>query len=160
MRILVISDTHVPRVAPDLPKEVYDAVSGVDMIVHAGDIVDEELLDRLKALKPVRAVCGNMDSQRLQKFLKQKEVFQAEKVRIGLIHGHGASSSLIDTVGGEFKNVDVIIFGHSHAAVNMEKGGVLYFNPGSPTDTVFAKTKSYGILDIDGDKVNAKVIEL
>jgi putative phosphoesterase len=160
MRILVISDTHIPRSAADLPKEVYDEIPDVDMIIHAGDIVDEAFLDKLSALKPVRAVCGNMDSPKLQRLLKTKEVVQVQNVRIGIMHGHGASASLIDTVGAEFKNVNAIVFGHSHAAVNIVKDGVLFFNPGSPTDTVFARTNSYGILEIEGDKIKAKIVDL
>ena len=84
----------------------------------------------------------------------------AGKFRIGLIHGYGASANLIDTVKGEFKGVDAIIFGHSHAPVNMVKDGVLFFNPGSPTDKVFAQTNSYGIIEVDDKKIEGKIVEI
>jgi uncharacterized protein len=160
MRILVLSDTHIPRVANDLPEKIYKAIPSVDMIIHAGDFVEEELYNKLKTLKETRAVYGNMDSSAIQKALKTKEVMQVGKIRIGLIHGYGAPGDLVETVMSEFKNVNAIVFGHSHKALNIVKGGVLLFNPGSPTDTIFASSNSYGILDIDGDNINGTIVKL
>ena len=59
-----------------------------------------------------------------------------------------------------FKGVDAIIFGHSHEPVNMVKNGVLFFNPGSPTDKIFAKANSYGILEITDKKIEGKILRL
>ena len=132
MRILVISDTHIPRVALDIPQIVYDEIKNVDMIFHAGDFVEKAVYDKLSRLKEMKAVCGNMDGGELRNILNPKEVITVEKVKIGLIHGHGAPREIVDTVAREFKNVSAIVFGHSHEAVNMVKDGVLFFNPGSP----------------------------
>lgn len=160
MRILVLSDTHIPRVAPDLPKKIYDEIGRADMIMHAGDFIDIEVLEKLKKLKKVCAVYGNMDSPEFRRILNDKEIVQAGKFKIGLIHGYGAPRELIDTVRGEFANVDAIVFGHSHSATNVVKDGVLFFNPGSPTDTIFAKTNSYGILEIDDKKIEGRIVQL
>ncbi len=160
MRILVISDTHIPRSAHDLPEAMYKEIENVDMIVHAGDLVEKDVLEKLQSLRETKAVYGNMDSAALHHLLKDKEVFQAGSFKIGLIHGYGAPANLIDTVAGEFKGVDAIIFGHSHEPVNMVKDGVLFFNPGSPTDKIFAKTNSYGILEITDKKIEGKIIKI
>ena len=160
MRILVISDTHIPRSAQDLPEAIYKEIENADMIVHAGDFVEKELLDKFKSLRNTKAVCGNMDSNELRHILNQKEVFNVDKVKIGLIHGYGASANLITTVRGEFKDVDVIIFGHSHSALNIVKDGVLFFNPGSPTDKLFAQTNTYGILEVAGKKVEGNIVRI
>jgi len=160
MRILVISDTHIPRSAHDLPEAIYKEIEHVDMIVHAGDIVEKDMLEKLQGLRETRAVYGNMDSGALRHILKDKEVFQAGPFKIGLIHGYGAPANLIDTVAGEFKGVDAIIFGHSHEPVNMVKDGVLFFNPGSPTDKIFARTNSYGILEITDKKIEGNIVIL
>lgn len=160
MKIMVLSDTHIPRVAQDLPRKIYDEIAGVDMIMHAGDFVDAEVLTKLKKLKKVCAVYGNMDPPELRRALNEKEILQAGKFKIGLIHGYGAPKELVDTVGGEFANVDAIVFGHSHSATNIVKGGVLFFNPGSPTDTIFASSNSYGILEIYDDKIEGRIIQL
>ena len=64
------------------------------------------------------------------------------------------------TVKGEFKNVDAIIFGHSHSPLNILDNGLLLFNPGSPTDKVFATVKTYGILDVTDEKIEGKIIRI
>lgn len=160
MRILVLSDTHIPRVAEDLPAKVYDEIAGVDMILHAGDFVDREVLDALKKLKKIHAVYGNMDAPELRRILKDKEVIEAGTFRIGLIHGYGAPRELMDTVKTEFAGVDAIVFGHSHSAINVVKDGVLFFNPGSPTDTIFATKKTYGILEVTDKKIEGRIVTL
>ena len=142
MRIMVLSDTHIPRAAQELPSRIFEEIASVDMILHAGDFVETELLNALKKLNKVHAVYGNMDCQELRRTLADKEVIQAGNFRIGLIHGHGAPKDIIETVGSEFTGVDAIVFGHSHAATNVIKDGILFFNPGSPTDTVFAATRT------------------
>lgn len=160
MRIVVLSDTHMPRAAADLPDAVYEEISRSDMIVHAGDFVEIDILNKLRKLKPTWAVCGNMDSQAIRRELKDKEIIEIGKFKLGLIHGYGAPAGLVDTVASEFTGVDVIVFGHTHSGVNMSQDGVLFFNPGSPTDTIFAKTNSFGVLDITDDAIKGKLIKI
>jgi phosphoesterase, MJ0936 family len=160
LKILVISDTHIPAAAQDLPEEVYKAIEGVDMIIHAGDIMDISVLEKLRSLKETRAVCGNMDSKEVNAALNIKEIINIGKVKIGLIHGYGAPSEILPKVRREFDKIDVLIFGHSHAAMNEKKDGVLYFNPGSPTDKIFASKNSYGILEITDKKIEGTIVEI
>ena len=160
MRILVLSDTHIPIAAQDLPGEIYKAIESVDMIFHAGDFIDEDVFEKLKSMKEVRAVRGNMDSKKLAMVLEAKKIINIGKFRIGLIHGYGAPSEIMPTVRREFDKVDAIVFGHSHAAMNVKKDGVLYFNPGSPTDKIFASKNSYGILEITDKKVEGTIVEI
>ena len=160
MKILVISDTHIPVAAQDLPAEVYKAIEGVDMIFHAGDMVDAAVLEKLRSLKETKAVCGNMDSKEACMTLKTKEIINIGKFRIGLTHGYGAPSEIMQTVRKEFDKIDVLVFGHSHAAMNVKKDGVLYFNPGSPTDKIFASKNSYGILEVTDKKVEGTIVDI
>jgi putative phosphoesterase len=160
LKILVLSDTHIPIAAQDLPEEIYKAIEGVDMIFHAGDLIDEGVLEKLRSLKETRAVRGNMDSKELSMVLNAKEVINIGKFKIGLIHGYGAPSEIMPTVRREFDKIDVLVFGHSHAAMNVKKDGVLYFNPGSPTDKIFASKNSYGILEVTDKNIEGTIIEL
>ncbi len=160
IRILVLSDTHMPRVATEMPKAVYDEIKNVDMIFHAGDFVEKSLYDKLSKLKEMKAVHGNMDGPEIRAVLNPKEAITIGKVKIGLIHGHGAPRDIINTVKQEFKNVSCIVFGHSHIAVNAVEDGVLMFNPGSPTDNIFATSNSYGILELDGTTIEGKIVKL
>lgn len=161
MKILVLADTHLPKAAPDLPQQIYDEIKNVDMIFHAGDFVEKYLLEKLATFKETKAVYGNMDSRVLHETLNPKEIIEIGKIRIGLIHGYGAPGLLLETVKNEFnKDIDAIVFGHSHAATNFVKDKILFFNPGSPTDKVFASYNSYGILEVTDTKIEGKIIKL
>lgn len=162
MKIGVISDTHIPDRAKELPQEVLESFKDVDMIIHAGDILNLSVLEQLKTIcKNVKAVWGNMDPYELRKKLPEKEIIKVGNYKIGLMHGYGHPSKLIDLLSKEFKDdrVDIIIFGHSHSGLNEKKGNILYFNPGSATDKVFSLYNSYGIIEIN-DKIESKVIRL
>ena len=76
-----------------------------------------------------------------------------------MIHGWGNPKTVADVVGREFTGVDAIVFGHSHEAMNKKRGHVLYFNPGSPTDRIFASYTSYGMLEVDKG-IRGKIIRL
>jgi len=77
MKIGVISDTHIPVNSDSIPKKVLEAFKGVDMVIHAGDLVDLSVIDTLKgACKEVIAVAGNMDSQKVKTKLPEKEIIK------------------------------------------------------------------------------------
>jgi len=160
VKILVLSDTHIPVAAQDLPEQVYRAIEGVDMIFHAGDFIDISVVEKLRSLKETKAVCGNMDQKEICEILNPKEIVTIDKIKIGLVHGYGAPSEIMQTVRREFDNIDVLVFGHSHSAVNVTRDGVLYFNPGSPTDKIFASKNTYGILEITDKTVEGTIVEI
>jgi putative phosphoesterase len=159
-RLGVLSDTHIPVVAPSLPDELLGLLEreGVSLILHAGDLVVPEVIDQLLEAAPVKAVAGNMDVPVLQESLPSKDTILVEDVRIGLIHGWGPSRGLSLRVWGAFSGdeVDCVVFGHSHLPHNEELKGVLLFNPGTPTDSRFSPQKSLGILEIDGGQVKGR----
>lgn len=161
MKIGVLSDTHIPRIARDIPKAVYNAFKDVDLILHAGDLTEIKFLDKLKKIKKTVAVSGNMDTKEAAAFLKPKEIIEAGVFRIGLIHGWGPPEGLPERIAGEFKGekINCIIFGHSHQPMNEIKDGILLFNPGSPTDKIFTAYNSYGILEV-ADKITGKIVKL
>lgn len=162
MKIGVLSDTHIPERAAGLPARMVEDLKGVDMIIHAGDLVEAGVLDALKTICPnVVAVWGNMDPEGVKKTLRQKEIIKAGKFKIAVTHGHGSPRNLLEAVAEEFKNdrPDIIIFGHSHAPVNETRNGILFFNPGSATDKVFSQFNSYGIIELN-DTIVAKVVKL
>lgn len=160
MRIGIISDTHIPRAALELPEIIYAEFKNVDLILHAGDLVELSVLDKLKAMAPVKAVRGNMDDAKVSLALPEKEIIDIKGgFKIGLVHGRGSPSNLIESVAAEFTDVDAIVFGHSHSPVNEVKNGILFFNPGSPTDKVFAPYNSFGILEVN-QEIKGSIIRL
>lgn len=162
MKIGVISDTHIPETTKEIPRKILEAFLTVDMVIHAGDLVTLSALKQLEAsCKNIKAVWGNMDPADVRAKLTQKLILDIEGFKIGVMHGSGHPANLQSQLTAEFKNdlVDVIIFGHSHVSFNQKEKGILFFNPGSPTDKVFSPYNSYGIIEIT-DKIEAKVIKL
>lgn len=151
MRIGVLSDTHA-RTIDGIPAAVRQALAGVDIIVHAGDFTERAVLDGLRAIAEVRAVCGNMDSFELKRLLPQRELFTAGDKRVGLIHGSGGPWGIAERVRELFDGADVIIFGHSHEPCNQYLRGTLLFNPGQARS-------SFGLLTIDGD-IKAEIVRI
>ncbi len=161
MRIAVVSDTHLSG-PEDLPQGLLRTFAEVDLILHAGDLVQLSVLEELQKVGPkVVAVCGNMDPISVKRTLPDRQIIQAEQFRIGLTHGRGTPANLMETVKRIFKDeqVDCIVYGHSHCPQNEVCEGILYFNPGSLTDKVYAPYNSYGILEID-KKLTGKIIKL
>lgn len=161
VKIGVVSDTHLTS-PKDIPQQLLSAFSEVNLILHAGDLVNLATLDELKKIGPkVYAVCGNMDSPEVKRSLPDKEIIEIEQFRIGLTHGRGAPFNLVETVKEKFKDqqVDCIVYGHSHAPRNEIHQGILFFNPGSLTDKFFAPYNSYGILEVD-KKITGKIIKI
>jgi len=162
MRIGVIADTHITSKTDTLPKEILEAFKNVDMIIHAGDLIDLSALEKLKqSCKNIKAVCGNMDTLEVKSKLPVKEIITVGYYKIGVTHGYGAPGTIREKITEMFKEqkVDVIIYGHSHTPFNERINNILYFNPGSPTDKIFAPYNSYGILEIN-DKIEAKIIKI
>jgi len=159
-RIGVISDTHVPSAARALPSEAVAAFCGVDMIFHAGDIVDIGVLEELEAVAPVKAVRGNMDSGDSAN-LPDKRIIEIGSLKIGLIHGWGAPGDLHLRARAQFdESVSCVVFGHSHQPFSGAVAGALMFNPGSPTDRRFAPFFSVGIITLDGKRITGEIIKL
>ncbi len=154
-RIGVISDTHMRSPSRELCALVEEGgvFADADMILHAGDIVQLNVLDAL-APKEVVAVCGNMDFGDVPRQLPQKRVVEVEGKRIGLIHGWGFGGDLEKRILPEFEDVDSIVYGHTHRPANRVLGGVLMFNPGS-----FGSGRTVGILEV-GDSIRGGIIEL
>ncbi|MDD4953603.1 MAG: metallophosphoesterase family protein [Candidatus Omnitrophica bacterium] len=161
-RIGVISDTHIPDRADNIPKQVIEEFKKVDMILHAGDIAELSVLQKLKSLcKDVHAVWGNMDPAEVKKTLSSKEIIKVGNHKIGLAHGEGPADRIVELLASRFKDdkVDIIVFGHSHKSYNQTRNGILFFNPGSPTDKVFSAYNSYGIIEIN-DNITARIIKI
>lgn len=158
MKIGVISDTHLNRVSREFVQIFEEYLADADMILHAGDIVSEKVIDFL-ADRNVHAVYGNMDPFEVQRRLPGKTIVEAGSYRIGLIHGWGPSAGLEDRIADEFTDVDAVVYGHSHMAANHLRDGVLYFNPGTATGYSSSGIHSIGVLEL-GDRISGRIIPL
>jgi putative phosphoesterase len=147
-RVGVISDTHCPEFIQGLPQQAIEALQGVDLILHAGDINSEATLAELRSIAPVEAVRGDHDLA--LDGLPATRTIDVEGQRIVLIHGHRsrlieepqtllwtmslgyfrANSALPRVLRRRFPDADVVVFGHTHAPYARAHDGVLMFNPG------------------------------
>ena len=160
MKIGIISDTHIPERSSEIPPEVFEAFKDVELIIHVGDMVTLDTVEQLKKIAPVKAVHGNMDTPEVQRTFPKKEILEIGKFKIGICHGGGPAGRIISYVRNAFdQKLDAIIFGHSHTPLCEKREGVLFFNPGSPTDTIFAPYRSCGIVEIN-DEIKGTIIKL
>lgn len=159
MKIAVLSDTHL-REGQSLPRWVWEQCENVDCIIHAGDVVNSNLLSDLKQIAHLEVVQGNCDGWELAS-LPEKKVVYCGEVRIGITHGaYGKGHTTPERAYNMFDKdtVDVIIFGHSHIPYLEKQEEILMFNPGSPTDKRRQPKFSMGIIDINGKDIDARHI--
>ncbi len=159
MKVGVISDTHVPTIVQALPPVIFDIFRDVELILHAGDIVQLSVLEELKVIAPVEAVAGNMDESEVLHALPPKKVLDIAGYRVGLIHGKFKIAEQKERIRKEFDSVDLIVYGHSHTPFWGRVGDVMFLNPGSPTDTVHAPYNSVVILEL-GKELSAEIIRI
>lgn len=135
MRLLVVSDTHLPRRARDLPAPVWDEVERADVVLHAGDWCDEATLDALLArARRVVGVAGNNDGPALHARLPEVARVELEGVRVAVVHETGAATGRERRMAATFPDTDLLVFGHSHIPWDSTTGPLRLLNPGSPTD--------------------------
>jgi len=159
MLLGVVSDTHLHSGTGSLHPGLSSAFEGVELILHAGDIVSLSVLEDLRRIAPVEAVAGNMDLPEVKRLLPERKIIEVGGHRIGLTHGAGAVSSIRSRVKSLFEGVTVIVFGHSHSPMILREDGILLMNPGSPTDRRGSVGGTVGRLHVDRD-VQGEILSL
>lgn len=160
-RIGVISDTHIPQFKR-LPDAIWQHFSGVELIIHAGDLSVLSVLNELETIAPVVAVQGNVEREEVMMRLPIKREVVVGHCRIGIVHILGDAHNRVKVARQEFPEACVVVFGHSHIPWNQDVGGQLLFNPGSATDRRRQPRCSIGMLHVDDDakSVRGEIIYL
>jgi len=149
-RIGVISDTH-GLMRPEVPT----AFDGVELILHAGDIGEAEVIRQLKSIAPVVAVRGNNDTGSWARAIPETKVTRIGRVSIYMLH----NLKEID-LDPSAKGFQVVISGHSHRPSIETRGGVLFLNPGSAGPRRFKLPITVARLTIDGSVVDGEILAL
>jgi len=136
VRLLLIADTHIPRRARALPAQVWDEVTRADVVVHAGDWVAPELLDKLEARAARLLACwGNNDGPALRARLPERADAMLDGLHLTVVHETGAAAGRGARMSRLYPDSDVLVFGHSHIPWDTTtETGLRLLNPGSPTD--------------------------
>ncbi|MDR3095731.1 MAG: metallophosphatase family protein [Paraburkholderia sp.] len=141
LRVALISDTH-NLVRPEL----LGFLDGCDAIVHAGDICEQGVLDRLAQIAPLTAVRGNNDRGAWADALPEQTVVEIGGVAIAVVH------ELPDLRGNPAEQgIAVVVSGHSHKPALDMRDGVHYVNPGSAGPRRFKLPISAAMLTIGND---------
>jgi putative phosphoesterase len=149
-RIGVISDTH--RL---LRPEALTALRTVEHIIHAGDIGGPDVIDELRRIAPVTAIRGNVDGGAWAGKFPGTAAVELFGVAFYVIHD--LKKLDLDPRAAGFA---AVISGHSHAALQEVRKGVLYFNPGSAGPRRFLLPVTIGILNLDGSEVTGEIVQL
>ena len=165
MRIGLISDTHIPMNATELPAQLAEVFDGVELILHGGDIYLISVLDELGKLAPVLAAYGDGDARlglrrNADQRIKESHVMTIEGVRLGLIHTlRYRGSSIARAFDGP---VDIAICGHTHEASVERSDGITVVNPGSATlpQHQLNRPGTVGLLEIADGEVDVRIVQL
>ena len=146
----VISDTHGL-----LRPEALATLRGSDYIIHAGDIGDPAILEKLNKIAPVTAIRGNIDRDAWSSKIPATNVLEIEGVSIYVLHNLQQLDLKPEAAG-----FAVVVYGHSHVPKQETKNGVLYFNPGSAGPRRFRLPVTVGCLRVQGGRVSGETVEI
>ena len=146
----VISDTHGL-----LRPEAVDALRGSELIIHAGDVGDPDVLERLAGIAPTIAVRGNVDTAPWARSLPATEIIEIGDIQLYMLHDL-ATLDLDPKAAGWA----AVIYGHSHKPKAEMRGGVLFLNPGSAGPRRFSLPVTVARLRVEGKSLTHEFIEL
>jgi putative phosphoesterase len=132
--IALLGDTHLPRGARRLPDACLRLLDAADLILHLGDFTAASVLEDLRELGAVEAVCGNMDDAVLRGELPARRVVEAEGLRLGLVHDPGPRHGRHERLRLAFPDCDIVAYGHTHVPEVGRSDDVWIVSPGSPTE--------------------------
>jgi len=149
----LISDTH-GLIRPG----VHDALEGVELILHAGDVGGPEILDELRLIAPIKAVFGNTDPAG-DPTLADRIDLQLGGVRIHVSHGHEVGSPTPAKLAARY-DADIVVYGHTHKQLVTKLDRQLFVNPGAAGPKRFSLSPSVARLSIAGGRMEVKIVDL
>jgi uncharacterized protein len=149
----LISDTHGL-----LRPAVHDALAGVSLILHAGDVGGDEILDELALIAPVQAVYGNTDAIDDPR-LSAEIVREVGGVTVHVSHGHELGRPTPQGLLARYP-ADVVVYGHTHRQLVVRAGGRLVVNPGAAGHRRFELTPSVARLTVRDGRADVEIVDL
>ena len=149
----LISDTHGL-----LRPGVHTALTGVELILHSGDVGGSEILDELRLIAPVRAVFGNTDPAG-DPGLAKEILIAIGGITVHVSHGHEVGSPTPAKLAARY-DADIVVYGHTHRPLVSRVGKQLFVNPGAAGPKRFNLTPSIGRLTIEGGKSGVEIVDI
>lgn len=159
---VLLSDTHLPKRAKDLPRALWADVDAADLVVHAGDWVDLATLDAVESRsRRFVGVRGNNDGPEFDDRLPLVAHTTVEALRVAVVHETGAATGRERRMDAEYPDVDVLVFGHSHIPWDtVAPSGLRLLNPGSPTDRRRQPDHTWMRGTVDGRALSVELVRL
>lgn len=148
MKLGVISDTHGV-----LSDEVIEKLQGCDYIIHAGDVGNKEIIDKLESITKTFVVRGNNDKDEWGLTLPKYREIEMDEVLIYVAHNK-------EDIPKDLKEVDLVIYGHSHKFYNETIDNIVYLNPGACGRKRFSLPLSMAIVEINLDDIKIEKFDL
>ncbi len=159
---VLLSDTHLPKRAKDLPAALWDDIDAADLVVHAGDWVDLATLDAVSGrARRFVGVRGNNDGPEFTDRLPLVARTTVEGLRFAVVHETGAATGRERRAAAAYPDVDVLVFGHSHIPWDsVAEDGLRLLNPGSPTDRRRQPDHTWMRGTVDGRRLDVEIVRL
>lgn len=156
---VVVSDTHLRRGSRRaMPAGAMRHLRRADVILHAGDVLEQWVLDELAELAPLHAVLGNND---VDIVLPERHLVDIEGVRVGMVHDAGARTGREGRMRRWFPDAGLVVFGHSHIPLHRDGPGQQLLNPGSPTDRRAQPHHTLALVELlEGAVRSVEIVEL
>jgi putative phosphoesterase len=156
------SDTHLIGLISDthglIRPGVHSALTGVELILHAGDVGGATILDELRLIAPVRAVFGNTDPPDHPELSTELSV-QVNGLRVHVSHGHEVGSPTPEKLAERY-DADVVVYGHTHRPLVARKDARLFVNPGAAGPKRFNISPSVARLTIVDGRAEVEIIDI
>jgi uncharacterized protein len=149
----LISDTHGL-----LRPGVHTALTGVELILHSGDVGGTDILDELRLIAPVRAVFGNTDPPG-DAALTEEILIAIDGIMVHVSHGHEVGSPTPAKLAARY-DADIVVYGHTHRPLVSRVGKQLFVNPGAAGPKRFNLTPTIGRLTIEGGKSEVEIVAI
>jgi putative phosphoesterase len=153
MLVGLVSDTHGL-----LRPEVFPALEGVELILHAGDVGGQGILDELGAIAPVHAVFGNTDPPG-EPNLRARVALNCEGLSVHVSHGHELGSPTAERLLARY-TADIIVFGHTHKPLVERSGARLVVNPGAAGPRRFNLKPSVARMSVNDGQADVEIVWL
>ncbi len=161
VRILALSDTHIPDFARALPPALQRPLTRADLILHAGDVTSGEILDELASFAPLHVALGNNDRPSVAAWGALDEVhLDLDGIRMAMVHDAGPREGRDRRLRRRFPETDLVVFGHSHIPLDDHLGAMRLFNPGSPTWKRRQPKPTFGWIEVVAGRVRTRIVEL
>lgn len=159
-RLAIIADTHLRggRPAPDACLEI---ARSCDLVLHAGDFVDEEALQSFESLGvPLIGVAGNVDTPAVHERLPEEARWEGEGAVICMVHDAGPRKGRLARMRRRFPDAGAVVFGHSHMPLHESEDAFQIFNPGSATQRRRAPRHTMGIAEVQAGEIRFELVAL